>query len=158
MPDLDIITQQPPDSISMWSGLLEDLPDNWHLADGLDGTEDLSDLFIRGVPPAGAVQTQGGEKDHLLTVPEMPNHTHGVLFPGGANHVHTLASNFSGPDAIRGEGVPSDSRVATSSTGSFAGQPEMDPTSAGGGIDTRGGTPHENQPAFFELAYVQKVN
>lgn len=158
MPDLDIITQQPPQSLQMWSGLLADLPDGWVLCDGNNNTENLSNLFIKGVPPAGIVQTQGGEATHLLTVAEIPSHTHVTLFPGGGNHVHVLASNNPAVDAIRGEGVPSDGRVATSATGSFAGQPTMNPSSIAGGPTLTGGTPHENQPLYFELAYVQKVN
>jgi len=140
----------------MWSGLLADLPDNWILSDGNNGTVDLSDTFIKGRPLGGNIGDTGGEKQITLTVPQMPNHSHSLFVPGGSNHAHTQPWDESD---VRGEtGTPSTSRGATSPTGSFAAQPQMSLESGGGSISAEGGSPHENQPAFYDLAFVVKVN
>lgn len=64
--------------ITFW-GEIADIPENWFLCDGTNGTPDLRDRFIVGAGVTFGVNSAGGSATH----------THGVeVAPGGA-HVHT---------------------------------------------------------------------
>jgi len=50
--------------IVMWAGLIENIPEGWHLCDGYEGTPDLSNRFIRSAVPAYPPGTKGGANTH----------------------------------------------------------------------------------------------
>lgn len=54
----------PVGGIVMYSGAFADIPANWHLCDGTDGTPDLTDRFIYGTNTEGEVGDTGGTKKH----------------------------------------------------------------------------------------------
>jgi hypothetical protein len=66
----------PTGQISMWHGLIADIPTGYLLCDGTSGTPDLRASFVRGAPAATEPGTTGGEDTHVLDVSEMPAHTH----------------------------------------------------------------------------------
>ncbi len=72
--------------IVAWSGKIADIPTGWMPCDGTNGTPDLRDKFIIGARQddsgiaktnvSGALTQVGGEAKHVLTIAEMPAHTH----------------------------------------------------------------------------------
>jgi hypothetical protein len=62
--------------IVMWSGSIDNIPGGWHLCDGTSGTPDLRDRFIVGAGSEYEVGATGGEKEHTLTIDEIPSYSH----------------------------------------------------------------------------------
>lgn len=117
----------------------------WAIADGRNGTQDLRSRFIvtmddRVSDPNGnfwsseynTVGNTGGEKEHTLSITEMPNHSHSykkVVDDGTGTSL-----NDSGNDAF--ENKP---------------QSDTQTESAGGGLA------HENRPPFVVLFAIQRI-
>lgn len=115
----------------MWSGAIANIPVNYHICDGNDGTPNLLNLFIVGAGDAYAVGDTGGESAHTLTELEIPSHKH-VISRGG----------FSAgpPYAV----LPASS-------------PTVKPNTYPSTEYTGGSGSHENRPPFYALAYIMKV-
>lgn len=88
-----ILIWYPPDNtITSLSLLLSSVPTGWAVCDGTNGTPDLRGRFVLmaqdsvPVSPSGlnipfgssihSIGSIGGEETHLLTIPEMPAHSH----------------------------------------------------------------------------------
>ena len=113
--------------IVMWSGSIDSIPEGWTLCDGTNGTPDLRNRFIVGIGDEYAQGDIGGEKEHLLTIDEMPSHNHTIWHDGGIAYVewaHHRETNRGGP-------------TETSYSG--------------------GNQPHENRPPYYALAYIMKL-
>lgn len=111
--------------ICMWSG--STVPTGWYLCDGTNGTPDLRDRFVVGAGSEYSVGATGGEKEHTLTIEEMPSHTHNVMnVPGN-----------SGSYANQGSSNGATRTLVTTATG--------------------GGQPHENRPPYYALAFIMKA-
>jgi len=154
MGDIDVIGRQPIGTIQMFSGVLADIPTGWQLCDGTSGTPNLIAKFVQGAPAATEPGAQGGEDQHTLSVAETPNHNHTSFSTGGGAHRHV-------PDDIvdmRGRSLgDTDAALTPSPTGTFANL-GLDTSFLGSIINATGGSPHENRPAFFELAYIQRLS
>lgn len=67
----------PNNLIMMFSGLVADIPKNWYLCDGSNGTPDLRDRFVAGAGGAYALANTGGNKSVTLKASNLPTHSHG---------------------------------------------------------------------------------
>ncbi len=147
MPDLDAlgVESHPVGTITMWSGLLSNIPSGWLLCDGTFGTPDLVQFFARGSPPATEPLTELGGDQHTITGAEMPPHTHTTT---GLGHRHRQHVNDTDPSAGGSTGF----------AGNTGGAPyNFQNENAGGNIGNVGNnSPHENKPPFFELAFIQR--
>ena len=61
----------------------------WHLADGTNGTINMSDRFVMGQSTAHPANTAGGSATSTLAVANMPAHNH-VINIGDPGHTHTI--------------------------------------------------------------------
>lgn len=57
-------TVHPSGLISMWHGLIANIPSGWVLCDGTNSTPDLREKFVRGAPAATEAGTTGGADTH----------------------------------------------------------------------------------------------
>lgn len=124
-----INTLLPAGIIVTWSGSIVGIPAGYALCDGQGGRPDLRDKFVLGAGlnyPVGAV---GGEKEHVLTIAEMPSHNHG--FNPGDNNGRSDNAND------RDVRIPGGENRTTSNTG--------------------GGQAHNNMPPYYTLAYIIKL-
>ncbi|MFA5119284.1 MAG: hypothetical protein WC695_10665 [Candidatus Omnitrophota bacterium] len=123
--------------VAMWSGTIAAIPEGWVLCDGTNGTPDLRDKFVVGgrQDSAGLVKSNvsgvllqtGGEAAHILTVAELPAHTHGVYLSG---------SDYPG----------SESKIASAMN-----------TVGGQTAATGGGVAHNNLPPYYAIAFIMKL-
>ncbi len=119
--------------IVIWSGSSSNIPSGWSLCDGTNGTPDLRNSFVLGAGDVYGVGDTGGEKEHTLTVNEMPAHGHTQRYSA-----HPSGDNV-GP-------------FMTSARGNvYHGAESSDSTALMGG-----GQPHNNMPPYFALAYIMK--
>jgi microcystin-dependent protein len=152
MTDADLVVIQPLLTILAWSGLLIDIPDGWQLCDGTNSTPDFTDKFLIGAPAATNPGGEGGENLHTLTIAEMPSHNHSTFSNGGGNHNHSGISNA----AVRQRTGIENDRVGASAGGQQSGL--MDSSSGGFSIGSTGGSPHENKPPFYEVAFIMRLS
>ena len=136
----------PSGGIVMWSGTIANIPTDWVLCDGQNGTPDLRDRFIVGArndtgtgvtfdAETGAlsgtygVGNTGGEVAHQLTIAELAAHT----------HTEQYNVNSSGQDQAGG-GSGDNDNTSTQNSGST-------------GEDNY----HENRPPYYALAFIMKT-
>jgi len=109
------------------------MPNGFALCDGTNGTPNLKGRFIVGLDTADTdydtIGKAGGEKKHVLTIGEMPPHTH--------TYSRTVAGNVYGDNSTNQE----DQQQNTGSTGGVGGSTVA----------------HENRPPYYTLAYIMKL-
>lgn len=126
--------------ISMWSGAIDAIPAGWALCDGTQGTPNLKGKFIVGYDPDdfdyNAIGSGGGNKEQTITQPNLPAIKLDVPIP---------VSDTSQKDTGYGRIV----------TGSDIVEPGAGPTLQ---TETLGlGSPLENRPPYYTLAYIMKL-
>lgn len=146
----------PTGAIIMWSGEIKNVPAGWILCDGQNGTPDLRGKFIVGYDSNdidyNAIRKVGGEKKHILTIEEMPQHTHKQTDDGSHTHNYTDRyflgrsdqSDQGGHDACIGFDM-SANKTTENSTHNHKIE------AIGGNIE------HENRPPFYVLAFIMKT-
>jgi microcystin-dependent protein len=82
----------PQGGIIMWSGSVANIPNNWQLCDGTNGTPDLRGLFVVGAGGAYAVGATGGANTVTLTQAQIPAHNHTGSTGGAGGHTHSASS------------------------------------------------------------------
>lgn len=120
-------------NISLWHGLLANIPTGYVLCDGTNGTPDLRDKFVKGAANGQNPGTTGGAATH----------THA----GHAAHVVTQANSHS----VTGTRKGGTSGAATL-TDSFT------LTHSGMAVDAHSAHDSPNsEPPYYAIAYIMKL-
>lgn len=79
--------------IILWSGSINNIPKNYSLCNGSNGTPNLTDRFVIGAGDTYDVGSSGGESTHTLTISEMPQHNHAndLSIESAGSHTHSLS-------------------------------------------------------------------
>ena len=120
--------------IMIWSGSSDNIPDGWILCDGNNGTPDLTDKFVIGAGSTYAVGKTGGESSHVLTIDEMPKHSHKMKYDSIG---WTAIRQSSGTNGI-----------VENTTSSYDGQYSTE--------EVGNGNAHNNMPPYYALCYIMK--
>ncbi len=125
-------------SIVIWPGTVASIPAGWQLCDGTNGTPDLRDRFVVGARQdsggismtnvSGSLTKIGGEAKHILTIVEMPAHSHAYNEP-------TFYSRYDGHSS------PLCTGTQVSNTSSMG-----------------GGQPHNILPPYYALCFIMKIS
>ncbi len=136
--------------IQIWAGTIATIPSGWALCDGLGGTPNLLDRFVRGINTnitnPGVI---GGLTTVTLITTQMASHTHTPT--SGGTHTHTIPTGT-------GNGTTGVKRITTDFGNGLDLGDESDPIVVGGSNTgfTGGNASHDNIPPFFEVAYIIK--
>tara|TARA_R110000824_G_scaffold393198_1_gene592049 strand:+ start:71 stop:700 length:630 start_codon:yes stop_codon:yes gene_type:complete len=137
----------PTGAIIMWSGSVVSIPAGWNICDGTNGTINLGNKFIRSGTSIG---TTGGADTVTLTGAEsgLKSHSHGISDPGHSHTFNGSGSQYSPYNYARmANDSNSSGSVNSATTGiSVSSVAASDASSA-----------HQNMPAYYELAYIQKI-
>lgn len=89
----DVTAAIPRGIITMWSGIIADIPIGWALCDGEDGRPNLLGRFIRGINNAMAKPgATGGSDSMTLSIENLPRHTHDITGSVAA-HNHSISGS-----------------------------------------------------------------
>lgn len=142
-----------PGTVMVWSGLLSDIPSEWALCDGNNGTPDLRDRFVKCVPDtATAPGGTGGQSSYTLTTAQLPSHNHNASTGNAGGHDHMVGTDdrdYGNANAYS-HGHDTGSDFWSSYSG---GHNHTDPSvgSAGGSSSVN------NTPSYYEVGFVMKL-
>jgi len=132
-------------SIIMFNGSFSDIPSNWALCDGSNGTPDLVGQFIIGTATEADLGDTGGSADAVVV-----EHSHGITDNGHTHDVEYLSNPLN-----------SDSGGAHNSVLNYSPDEQVATTSATTGITINSegisGT-DANLPPYYTLAYIMKIS
>ena len=111
------------------------IPDGWALCDGTNGTPDLRNRFIIGAGGTYNSGETGGESVHVLTIDEMPKHSHKMKYDSTG---WTAIRQSHGTDGI-----------VENTTSSYDGQYSTE--------EVGNGNAHNNMPPYYALCYIMKL-
>lgn len=143
----------PKGAILIWSGSASKVPDGFALCDGKNGTPDLRGRFLVGYNPSDSdydsIGRTGGEKTHILTSDEMPQHTHyGV---GPAEQLAFDVTN--GVECLNNIALCSGDKVRIAIGDNPPYNNDIRPLTLS---DAGGNAAHENRPPYYAIAYIMK--
>ena len=147
----------PVGSILPYNGDLDDIPENWALCDGKNGTPDLRDRFITGAGNIYSLDDTGGENEVKLEADQNVSHFHTFGFNASNNTGYFLSMGLSKkllPSLPNGGGAQNWN--GSGSNGSMCNRTGDNLiTSLAVGIDAS--KPHENRPPYYALYYIMKI-
>lgn len=154
----------PKGTIVMFNGLVADIPKNWAICDGSNGTPNLIEKFIKAGTSSGV--TGGNPNNEVtLTVDNMPTHNHDLLGSAttdtdGGHYHYTSANDGSSTSVTQGEGTSA--TVAASGSTSILSDYEgshwhyVDLSSAY--TSSEGGSqPFNIEPEYYSLIFIMKI-
>lgn len=154
-PFIEATRGSPANQITVWSGLLSDIPDGWVLCDGNNGTPDLRGKFLKGVPGSTNPGGVGGTDSVTLSTSQLPSHNHSASTDTVGGHTHSWESASNAIDTSNSyyRGLdPTNTGSETMDTSTNGGHSHS--ISTGG---TGSGGSIENRPPYYEVAYILKL-
>lgn len=136
---LNTVVTIPSGLISLYSGAEVDIPEGWVICNGENGTPDLRDKFVIGAGNTYSIGSEGGESRHILTVNEMPSHS------------HAIKSDIDN-EAYNQEWAP-----WTEYTSGWTQQANSTETAPTYTQLAGGGQAHNNLPPYYALCYIMKL-
>ncbi len=118
----------------------QNIPDGWALCDGTNCTPDLRGRFIYGydsLKQSNRLYEKGGETSHLITLNEMPTHSHRYNANGGVTNYIADISSVLGKNYVNGL----NNNQHTTNTY----------------INPSKNVPHNNMPPYVSLKYIMKL-
>jgi len=145
--------------IIQYSGFFSNIPANFQLCDGTNGTPDLTDSFVYGTATQAEILSLGGSADSVVT-------SHGHTYDHGhtgatdttGSHTHTVplsSSATTGPTSLSG-GSTITGVTPTSNDGIHSHLTTIDPAvgqSSPSGVSGTG----LNTPRYTKLAFIQRM-
>ena len=147
--------------ILAWSGSPSDVPVGWALCDGSNGTPDLRGRFILGFSSTYPMDSSGGEATHLLTISEMPAHSHSGSTSSNGEHTHDYM--WAIPERPWDGEYAVNDNLSNKLVGTHRAYRTWTTSSSGSHshsvyIDSQGGNqPHNNMPPYYTLAYIMRI-
>ncbi len=152
----DTSMTNPIGAIIMFNGAFANIPANWQLCDGTNGTPDMLDRFVMGTNTEGTVGTLGGSNNAVAV-----NHAHSDTFSissTGSNHVH----HWNGYYSNDGSGYDSRARwhVSGDPTEPCTNDDGEHTHGIDGGVSDYTGNDGigDNRPLYVQLAYIQRMS
>ena len=118
------------------------VPYKWHICDGTEGTIDLRNRFPLGTNDTSVIGHQGGEWNHVLSIGEMPSHSHKNRY---FDEIGFDATNGGGGEPIKQRLAMGDNR------------PYHELIWPSDSADVGGNQPHNNMPPYSYVFYIQKI-
>ncbi len=152
----------PVGGIILWSGAVVDIPSGWALCDGSNGTPDLRNRFVVGAGSTYSVGNTGGSDGVILTIGEIPSHTHiqNAHTHTQTAHSHTIGGSKGGDDTDDYEptkgAASADSFRGWYSNG-IGSTTAVNQNTTATNQNTGGGGSHENRPPYYALCYIMKL-
>lgn len=155
-----------PGDIKIWAGTVAAIParfgPGWYLANGQNGTINMTDKFIVGAGNTYAVGATGGSSSVTLTVDQLPPHGHVVDDPGHEHPItdpgHEHPIDVASGDGANGNinlngGTPGSKNTNAATTGISVNSAQtgitLQSTGSGQSIDIR--------PLYYAVCFVQYV-
>ena len=140
-----VVPNSPQNTIILWTGSEDDVPDGWGICDGQSGRPDLRDKFLLGYKSGtNNVGDTGGSDAHSHSLVDDGEHGHTSDSDSQSfSHTHTATSG----------GYLADGDYALSTEG---------PSHSHDGLGNAGGHNHDigngsTLPAYYTLAYIVKL-
>ena len=160
----------PVKGIIMFSGAASEVPANWSLCDGSNGTPDLRNKFVISSQSYDSGQNRwetnitgtgtatGGSKDAIVV-----SHDHTITDPG---HSHTITqtdhdhgySRSSDGNNFGGDGQDVHQNYTSALTGGAQANIDIDDGTTGIEINSKGSSgTNKNLPPYYALAFIMRV-
>ncbi|QCG92093.1 phage tail protein [Azospirillum sp. TSH100] len=123
----------PKNSVIMWYGSADEVPDGWAICDGKNLTPDMRERFPIGVGANYIPQKTGGSSTIVIKPQNLPPHTHSY-----SQFTQKRDNWKSGGDASPGDGTG----------GNIEGQTDNGPGT---------GQPIETLPPYFAIYFIMKI-
>lgn len=137
----------PKNIVIMWSGAIQDIPGDWFLCDGQNGTPNLLNRFVVGAGNNYTLESVGGSVDSVVV-----SHSHTASISTSASHIHTFSvasslTSLTGGPGSRSSSLPTGNQPTTgASNGNHTHSSTVNP-SGESGIG-------KNMPPYLALAYI----
>lgn len=141
-----------PGMVVMWDDLISEIPAGWVICDGNNGTINMFQRFLMGAVDDVSIGATGGANSVTLTESQLPPHTHpnsSTGSTGSHNHDVKYVEDDVEPGSGKFTGGP-----GTDGWTDRTGDHSHNISSVG---TTGGGASIDNNPAYYEIVFIQKL-